>query len=145
MIEFGKHEITTPTMCRHISKAEIEIALRMSLQSGLNEMQVAEYTGIRPRTMRGLCKRFRETGEIVKKLAVHGRPRLLNLLDATVGAPQYMSHTFIQFLEDLCRLVGTCHFCGLSATSACQGSESARMCIPDVMAYHYENSCKIKI
>ena len=61
MIEFGKHEITTPTTRRHISKAEIEIALRMSLQSGPNDVQVAEYTGIRPRTMRGLCKCFRET------------------------------------------------------------------------------------
>ena len=78
-------------MRRHISEAEIEIALQMSLQSGPNDMQVAEYTGIRPRTMRGLCKRFRETGEIVKKSAVHGRPRLLNSLDAMVGAPQYMS------------------------------------------------------
>ena len=63
-------------MHRHISKAEKEIALRMSLQSGLNDMQIAEYTGICPRTMRGLRKRFRETGEIMKKSVVDGRPKL---------------------------------------------------------------------
>ena len=63
----------------------------MWLQSGLNDTQIAEYTGIRPRTMRGLRKRFRETGEIVKKSVVDGRPRLLNSLDAMVDAPQYMS------------------------------------------------------
>lgn len=91
-------------MGRAISKAEKEITLRMSLQSGLNDTQIAEYTGIRPRTMRGLRKRFRETGEIVKKPVVSGRPRLLNSLDAMVGALNTclcMSYTFIQFIEDL--------------------------------------------
>ncbi|KAF9228414.1 hypothetical protein BS17DRAFT_692835 [Gyrodon lividus] len=54
----------------------------MSLVSGLNNTEMADYTGIRPRTMRVLPKRFRETGEIVKKPVVAGQPRLLNSLDA---------------------------------------------------------------
>ena len=54
-------------------------------------MQIAEYTGIHPRTMRDLHKHFQETGEIMKKSVVHGQPKLLNSLDATVGASQYMS------------------------------------------------------
>jgi transposase len=60
------------------------MALRMSLDSGLNNTEIAKYTGIRPRTMRGLLQRYRETGEVVKKPVVSGRPRLMNSLDATV-------------------------------------------------------------
>ena len=63
----------------------------MSLQFGLNDMQIAEYTGICPRTMRGLHECFQETGKIVKKSVVHSQPRFLNSLDATVDALQYMS------------------------------------------------------
>lgn len=73
------------TMRRHISKSEKEVALRMSLESGLSDIKIAEYTGIRPRTMRSLRKRFQETGEVVKKPVVSSRPRLLNSLDATVS------------------------------------------------------------
>src|SRR5712671_4033260 len=40
---------------------------------------------IRPRTMRGLWTRFRETGDVVKKPVLRGCPRLQNLLGATVG------------------------------------------------------------
>ncbi|KIJ93419.1 hypothetical protein K443DRAFT_671877 [Laccaria amethystina LaAM-08-1] len=55
----------------------------MSLHCGLSDTKISEYTGIRPRTMRRLRKRFRVTGEVVKKPVVNGRPRLLNSLDAT--------------------------------------------------------------
>ena len=55
-------------MRRHISKAEKEIALRMSLQAGLTDAKIAEYTGIRPRTMRLLRERFKKTGKVVKHL-----------------------------------------------------------------------------
>ena len=70
-------------MRRHISKAEKETALRMSLQSGLTNAKIAEYAGIRPRTMRLLREQFRKIVEIVKTPVVSGRPRLLNSLDAT--------------------------------------------------------------
>lgn len=79
-------------MHRHISKEEKEMALRMSLNHGLSDTKIAQYTGIRPRTMRGLRKRLQDTGEIVKKPVVAGRPRLLNSLDATVSFFQYTSH-----------------------------------------------------
>jgi len=64
-------------MHRHIYKAEKEIALRMSLQSGVSDAKIAEYTGVRPRTMRGLRKRFQETGEVVRKPVVSGRPCII--------------------------------------------------------------------
>ena len=60
-------------MRRHISKAEKEMALRMSLESFLSDTKIAEYTGIRPRTMRRLRKQFRETGEVVRTPVVSGR------------------------------------------------------------------------
>jgi len=75
-------------MHRHIPKAEKEIALRMSLDSGLSNTEIAKYTGICPRTMRALLKQYKETGEVVKKPVVSGRPRLLNSLDATVSLLQ---------------------------------------------------------
>ena len=62
------------------------MTLQMSLQSGLNDMQIAKYTGICPRTMRGPHECFQETGKIMKKSVVHSQPRFLNSLDATVGA-----------------------------------------------------------
>jgi hypothetical protein len=62
----------------------------MSLQSGVSDAKIAEYTGIRPRTMRGLRKRLRETGEVVMKPVINGRSRLLNSLDATVSASRYV-------------------------------------------------------
>ncbi|KAJ3510040.1 hypothetical protein NLJ89_g4895 [Agrocybe chaxingu] len=70
-------------MRRYISKEEKKIALRMSVESHLNDEEIAEYTGIRPRTMRRLRQQYRETGEIERKPVVSGRPRLLNALDAT--------------------------------------------------------------
>jgi len=39
--------------------------------------------------MRGLWKRFRKTGEVVKKPAVRGHPKLQNLLGATVSLSVY--------------------------------------------------------
>lgn len=51
-------------MRRHISKEVKEMAFRMSLESGLGDTKIAEYTGIRPSTLRCLRKHFRETGEI---------------------------------------------------------------------------------
>ena len=80
------HFHTHTTMHRQISKAEKEMALRMSLHCSLSDTKIAKYTGIRPRTMRGLSKRFRDTGKVVKKPVVNGCPRLLNLLDAMVSA-----------------------------------------------------------
>jgi transposase len=77
-------------MCRYISKVEKEMALKMSLESGLSDTKIAEYTGIRPRTMRGLRQRFQETGEVVREPVVSGRPRLLNSLDATVSVSKYV-------------------------------------------------------
>jgi hypothetical protein len=77
-------------MRQHISKVEKEIALPMSLESHISDARIAEYTGIRPRMMRGLHKQFRETGEIVRRPVVNGRPRLLSSLDATVSASYYM-------------------------------------------------------
>ena len=65
----------------------------MSLESGLSDEQIAEYTGIRPRTMRRIRQRYEETGEIVRRPVVSGRPRVLNSLDATVGASPYFSGT----------------------------------------------------
>ncbi len=44
----------------------------MSLESGLGDIEIAEYTGIRPRTLRHLRKLFRETGEIENKPVVSG-------------------------------------------------------------------------
>ena len=70
---------------RHISKEAKEMALRMALDCGLSKIEIAEYTGIRPRTMRRLLQRYRETGEVVRKPVVSGRPRLMNALDATVS------------------------------------------------------------
>jgi len=35
-------------MRQHISEVEKETALRMSLESGLSDTTIAEYTGIRP-------------------------------------------------------------------------------------------------
>ena len=60
------------------------MALQMSLDSGLSNTEIAKYTGIHPRTIRGLLLRYRETGEVVKKPVVNGCPRLINSLDATV-------------------------------------------------------------
>lgn len=77
-------------MRRHISEIEKQMALRMSLDSGLSNTEIAEYTGIRPRTMRGLLKWYRETGEVVKKPVVSGRPRLMDSLDAMVSLPNLM-------------------------------------------------------
>ena len=75
-------------MCQHISKAEKEIALRISLDSGLSNTEIAKYTSIRPRTMRALLKWYKETGKVVKKSVVSGHPRLLNSLDAMVSLLQ---------------------------------------------------------
>ena len=74
-------------MRRHIFKVEKEIALRMLLESRLSDVKISEYTGIRPRmiSLRKL-ERFQETGEVVRKPVVNGRPRFLNSLDATVSA-----------------------------------------------------------
>ncbi|KAF8161882.1 hypothetical protein BJ912DRAFT_797737, partial [Pholiota molesta] len=69
-------------MRRHISKAEKELALRMSLDSGVSDEHIARYTGIRPRTMRRIRAQFQKDGDVVKKPVVAGRPRLLNSLDA---------------------------------------------------------------
>ena len=65
---------------RYVDKVEKEMALRISLESGLSDpdTRIAGYTGIRPKTMRGLHKHFRETGEVVRKSVVG---RLLNSLD----------------------------------------------------------------
>jgi transposase-like protein len=57
-------------MRRHISKAEKELALQMSLNSGLTDAQIAEYTGIRPRTI-----------EALSAYQVHGQWPLGDLLD----------------------------------------------------------------
>ena len=90
-------------MRRHISKEMKEMALQMSLESGLGDIEIAEYTGIRPRTLRRIRKLFRETGEIENKPVVSGRPRLLDLLDATVSASpkscRYISHSFLTALR----------------------------------------------
>ena len=75
-------------MHQHISKAEKEIALRMSLDSGLSNTEIAKYTSIHPRMMRALLKQYKETGEVVKKPVVSGCPRLLNSLDAMVSLLQ---------------------------------------------------------
>ena len=80
------------------------MVLRMSLNHGLSDTKIAQYTGIHPRTMRGLCKQLQDTVEIVEKPVVAGWPRLLNSLDATVHLFQYTSHpshTLLQFLKDL--------------------------------------------
>ena len=85
-------------MHQHISKAEKEIALRMSLDSSLSNMEIVKYTSIHPRTMRALLKQYKETGEVVKKPVVSGHPRLLNSLDAMVSLLQvkvlYVSSSF---------------------------------------------------
>jgi len=80
-------------MRRHISKEEKEIGLRMSLESGLSDEKIAEYTGIRSRTMRRMRQRYEETGESMRRPIVSGRPRVLNSLDATVGISPYFSGT----------------------------------------------------
>ena len=128
-------------MHRYISKAEKEIALWMSLDSGLSNMEIAKYTSIRPRTMRALLKQYKETGEVVKKPVVSGCPRLLNSLDATevsFKSRYYMSHPLLQFIEGLVKQqpdillseIGEYlrHICHINASSAtimrtlyCQG------------------------
>ena len=62
----------------------------MLLESHISDAKIAEYTGICPRMMRGLCKQFQETGEIVRKPVMNGCPRLLSSLDAMVSASYYM-------------------------------------------------------
>jgi len=68
-------------------------------------MEIAKYTSIHPRMMRGLLKQYKETGKVVKKPVVSGCPRLLNSLDATVSLLQvsryYTSHPLLQFIESL--------------------------------------------
>jgi hypothetical protein len=61
----------------------------MSLEYGLRDTEIAEYTRIHPRIMWGLCKLFRETGEVVKKPVVSSCPRRVNLLDAMVSDGQF--------------------------------------------------------
>jgi transposase-like protein len=85
-------------MRRHISKAEKEVALRMSLESGASDETISKYTGIRPRTMRRIRAQFEKDGEVVKKPVVAGRSRLLNSLDAMVSPSFiYINKPFLSF------------------------------------------------
>jgi len=69
---------------RHIPKEYKDIALHLSLNEGLPDLQIQAYIGISPRSMRRLRKTWREKGVTTVKLVITGRPRLLDALDALV-------------------------------------------------------------
>ena len=80
-------------MRRYISKEEKGIALRMSLESGLSNEKIA------PQDNEAYMPALWETGEIVRRAVVSDCPKVLNSLDATVGASPHFQDLIFSFLS----------------------------------------------
>ncbi|KAI0089834.1 hypothetical protein BDY19DRAFT_859033, partial [Irpex rosettiformis] len=71
-------------MRRHIPKEVKEVALRMSLEQGLPDKTIQEYTKISIRSLKRLRKTYRDTAEVVRVPVCDGRPRILQSGDANI-------------------------------------------------------------
>ena len=71
-------------MGRYISQDVKRIVLRMSLQHHISDTLISESTDVGRRMLRRLRKTYRDSGDVVRKPAVTGRPRTLDGLDAVV-------------------------------------------------------------
>ena len=68
---------------RHIPEAQKELLVTMSHR--IKSSEIARVTQTGHRTMNRILRLHRDTGSVVKKLDVIGRPRLLNAIDVSVS------------------------------------------------------------
>ena len=100
----------------HISKEYKDIALHLSLNEGLPDLQIQTYIGISPHSMRRLQQTWREKGVTTVKPVITGWPQLLDALNASVCCTTCILSRYKSIIIPICSLLKA----WLSGSLTCQ-------------------------